>query len=93
MSDKKKITGETMNRKIFALAALCALMAGDVLSASPRVVDDSKAFIPAAKPGGIDRKHIGLFFDVMSTTPSNVLANADQFATHAPYVDGVAKSC
>ena len=79
-----------MNRKIFALAALCALMAGEVLSASPRVVDDSKAFIPAAKPGGIDRKHIGLFFDVMSTTPSNVLANADQFATHAPYVDGVA---
>ena len=42
--------------------------------------------------GGLDKKHIGLLFDVMKTTPSNVLANADKFAEHAPYLDGVALS-
>ena len=46
----------------------------------------------ALPPGGINRKHIGLLFDVMNTTPSNVLANADKFAEHAPYLDGVALS-
>ena len=44
----------------------------------------------AMTPGGIDKKYVGLFFDVFSTTPSNILANADQFAEHAPYLDGVA---
>ncbi len=44
----------------------------------------------AMTPGGIDKKYVGLFFDVFNTTPSNVLANADQFAEHAPYLDGVA---
>ena len=34
---------------------------------------------PGMTPGGIQRKFIGLFFDVMGTTPSNILANADQF--------------
>ena len=42
--------------------------------------------------GGQHKKHIGLLFDVMKTTPSNVLANADKFAEHAPYLDGVALS-
>lgn len=40
--------------------------------------------------GGMPKKCIGLYFDVMNTTPSNVLANADQFAKSAPYLDGVA---
>ena len=42
----------------------------------------------AMTPGGIEKKYIGLLFDVMKTTPSNILANADQFAKHAPYLDG-----
>ena len=46
----------------------------------------------AMPAGGMDKKHIGLLFDVMKTTPSNVLANADKFAEHAPYLDGVALS-
>ena len=79
-----------MDIKPGLIATMCVLMGSGALSMPSRMVDDSKAFVPAAKPGGIDRKHIGLFFDVMSTTPSNILANADQFATHAPYVDGVA---
>ena len=29
--------------------------------------------------GGMPKKCIGLYFDVMNTTPSNLLANADQF--------------
>ena len=44
----------------------------------------------AMTPGGIPKKYVGLTFDVMNTTPSNVLANADLFAKHAPYLDGVA---
>ena len=40
--------------------------------------------------GSAPKKCIGLCFDVMNTTPSNVLANADQFADKAPYLDGVA---
>lgn len=46
----------------------------------------------AMTPGGIPKKHVGLLFDVMRTTPSNILSNADQFAEHAPYLDGVAIS-
>ena len=46
----------------------------------------------ALPPGGINRKYVGLLFDVMKTTPSNILANADQFVEHAPYLDGVAIS-
>ena len=46
----------------------------------------------AMTPGGIPKKHVGLLFDVMRTSPSNILANADQFAEHAPYLDGVAIS-
>ena len=44
----------------------------------------------AMTPGGIEKKYVGLLFDVMNTTPSNILANADQFAEYAPYLDGVA---
>ena len=43
----------------------------------------------AVTPGGIEKKYVGLFFDVFGTTSSNILANADQFAEHAPYLDGV----
>ena len=38
----------------------------------------------AATPGGLEKKYVGLLFDVFNTTPSNILANADQFAEHAP---------
>ena len=41
-------------------------------------------------PGGVQKKYVGLLFDVINTSPSNILANADQFAEHAPYLDGVA---
>ena len=41
-------------------------------------------------PGGIEKKYVGLYFDVFNTTPSNILANADQFAKYTPYLDGVA---
>ena len=51
------------------------------------------AFVAEAMtPGGVEKKYVGLLFDVMKTTPSNILANADQFAEHAPYLDGVAIS-
>lgn len=40
--------------------------------------------------GEMPKKCIGLYFDVMDTTPSNILANADQFAVNTPYLDGVA---
>ena len=46
----------------------------------------------AMPAGGRVKKHIGLLFDVMNTSPTNILANADQFAEHAPYLDGVAIS-
>ena len=61
-------------------AAVCCLSAILVMSAS------------AMTPGGIPKKYVGLLFDVMRTSPSNILANADQFAEHAPYLDGVAIS-
>lgn len=41
-------------------------------------------------PGEMPKKCIGLYFDIMDTTPSNILANADQFAVNTPYLDGVA---
>jgi hypothetical protein len=44
----------------------------------------------AMTPGGIEKKFIGLTFDVMNTSPSNVLAHADKFAEYAPFLDGVA---
>lgn len=46
----------------------------------------------ALPPGGRAKKHIGLVFDVMGTSPTNILANADKFAKYAPYLDGVAIS-
>ena len=61
-------------------AVACSLSAALAMSAS------------AMTPGGIPKKHVGLLFDVMRTSPSNILANADQFAEHAPYLDGVAIS-
>lgn len=50
----------------------------------------SDVLAPGMTPGGVQKKNVGLFFDVMNTTPSNILANADQFAEHVPYLDGVA---
>ena len=44
----------------------------------------------ALPSGGRAKKHVGLLFDVMGTTPSNILANAEKFAEHTPYLDGVA---
>ena len=79
-----------MKSRSSAVAALCALTAGSVLAMSSGFFGESEAFAPRATPGGLDKKYVGLFFDVFNTTPSNVLANADQFAEHAPYLDGVA---
>ena len=61
-----------------AKSGLCGLVAMLAMLAS------------AMTPGGSPKKFVGLFFDVMDATPSNVLANADQFAEQAPYLDGVA---
>ena len=41
-------------------------------------------------PGGFPKTYVGLLFDVMKAKPADILANADQFAEHAPYFDGVA---
>ena len=79
-----------MNSISCAVAALCALTAGVAPAMSSGLFGESEAFAPRATPGGLDKKYVGLFFDVFNTTPSNVLANADQFAEHAPYLDGVA---
>lgn len=68
-------------------AAVCALTAGVVTAADTIGCDGSKK-LPT--PGGYDKKYVGLLFDVFNTTPSNILANADQFPVHAPYLDGVA---
>ncbi len=75
-----------MSRAHFAVLTCAMLLAMDMSAAA------GNEFTPGMTPGGIRRKHIGLLFDVMNTTPSNILANADQFATHAPYLDGVAIS-
>ena len=37
-----------------------------------------------ATPGGLDKKYVGLLFDVINTTPSNVLSNIDKFEKNAP---------
>lgn len=79
-----------MNSRCCVVAALCALTAGVAPAMSSWFFGESEAFAPRATPGGLDKKYVGLFFDVFNTTPSNVLANADQFAEHAPYLDGVA---
>ena len=44
----------------------------------------------AATPGGLEKKYVGLLFDVINTSPSNVLANIDKFEKNAPYLDGLA---
>ena len=44
----------------------------------------------AAIPGGLENKYVGLLFDVINTTPSNVLATIDKFEKNAPYLDGLA---
>ena len=41
-------------------------------------------------PGGFPKTYVGLLFDVMKAKPADILANADQFVEHAPYLDGVA---
>ncbi len=75
-----------MRMKII-VAAVCALMTGVVTAADTIECDGSKK-LPT--PGGFDKKYVGLLFDVFKTSPSNILANADQFPVHAPYLDGVA---
>lgn len=73
-----------MNKKNrFVLAAMAVFACAAVCAAEP---------VQTMPAGGLDKKHIGLLFDVMKTTPSNVLANADKFVEHAPYLDGVALS-
>ena len=67
------------------LSIVCAVLGGLVLMS---VV--SLAAYGGAALGAAPKKCIGLCFDVMNTTPSNVLANADQFAASAPYLDGIA---
>ena|GEM_PF-5882418 len=44
----------------------------------------------AANPGGLEKKYVGLLFDVINTSPSNVLAHIDKFEKSAPYLDGLA---
>jgi hypothetical protein len=73
-----------MNKKNrFVLATMAVFACAAVCVAEP---------VQTMPAGGLGKKHIGLLFDVMKTTPSNVLANADKFAEHAPYLDGVALS-
>ena len=65
------------------VAAMAVFVCAAVCAAEP---------VQTMPAGGLDKKHIGLLFDVMKTTPSNILANAENFAKHAPYLDGVAIS-
>ena len=71
-----------MNKKM--LSAACIALVG-VAALMP--LD-----LTAVTPGGIPKKFIGLTFDVMNTSPSNVLANADRFAASVPFLDGVGLS-
>ena len=65
----------------------CATAAAMILSSGVFAV---AANFSEATPGGFPKTYVGLLFDVMQTKPENILANADQFAEHAPYLDGVA---
>ena len=69
------------------VASFGVLMAG-LVYAEDAISCDGNQKLPTA--GGFDKKYIGLFFDVFKTSPSNILENADQFAKHAPFLDGVA---
>ena len=66
------------------------LFVGAMLGGMFLGVGSSLAAYGGAALGAAPKKCIGLCFDVMNTTPSNVLANANQFADKAPYLDGVA---
>ena len=79
---------EKMNKRMKTIvSALFALTTG-VLMAADAIPACADAKLATA--GGYDKKYVGLLFDVFLTTPSNILANADQFAKHTPYLDGVA---
>ena len=87
-----------MNRRYSVIVTVVGcLMAGAISAMGVRFHGDEAAFLPplssdgsVVTPGGLDKKYVGLFFDVFNTTPSNILANADQFAKYTPYLDGVA---
>ncbi len=85
-----------MKRCCFAAAQICALMtavsswAGFAWLGGGEFAPPLSADGSVVTPGGLDKKYVGLFFDVFQTTPSNILANVDQFAKYAPYLDGVA---
>ena len=78
-----------MKKKLIS-AAMAVLSSGFVFAMGAN--RDLGIDKPGMTPGGIQRKFIGLFFDVMNTSPSNILANADQFVEQTPYLDGVAIS-
>ena len=72
-----KMNKKMLSAACIALVGVAALMPSD---------------LTAVTPGGIPKKFIGLTFDVMHTSPSNVLANADKFAASVPFLDGVGLS-
>ena len=86
-----------MKKFSFIASALCVLPAMALFAMGVGVGSRRSEFAPprssdgsVVTPGGLDKKYVGLFFDVFNTTPSNILANADQFAKYTPYLDGVA---
>ncbi len=86
-----------MKKSSFIASALCVLPAMALFAMGVGVDSRRSESAPplssdgsVVTPGEFDKKYVGLFFDVFYTTPSNILANADQFAKHAPYLDGVA---
>ena len=86
-----------MKKSSFIASALCVLSAMALFAMGVGVDSRRSEFDPprssdgsVVTPGGLDKKYVGLFFDVFNTTPSNILANADQFAKYTPYLDGVA---
>ena len=79
---------EKMNKRMKTIVSAIFALTTGVLTAADAIPCDGSAKLPTS--GGFDKKYVGLFFDVFKTSPSNILANADQFAKHAPYLDGVA---
>jgi hypothetical protein len=71
-----------------AVMAIGVIISGSAFSMGGSLEGDGS--LQGMTPGGVQKKYVGLLFDVFNTTPSNILANADQFAEYAPYLDGVA---
>lgn len=79
-----------MRSKAMVIAVLMSACAAAFAMRAPERIAQNDNSNPDYSLVTGSKKCIGLYFDVMDTTPSNILANADQFAANTPYLDGVA---